>query len=552
MHQVTFTVLVLSGVLTAATAYTAPLNSGGLNLFENLRETYERVSLEARLNPAFADRSIHSLMAQDYVGNTVSGTMGMETTKFQHFYKGLEVIGSMSFHHRNSQGEATRHHLAQFDLDTTPVLTQDAAASLAIAVGGKQGLAAAPELKILPAEHADQAELIYWVKLKGTPTEGGQDVLIDAQSGKVIARLSQAHEIAPIEISSARKQGVRIDLDMGKDPKTAEPMLKGCNMVSLTNGAIRPLSAAGCVAFFQGTSPLYDNKTICQIVSGINGMPLVVNPSACPAVAKNDQLLDKTDPSAARAHENSTKVLRYFLDHLGRNSFDNKGAPSISVIHGGDSMANAFWRTDLKVMVYGDGDGVNMGDLTLAIDVAGHEMTHGITSDTAKLIMMGEAGALNEAHSDFFGKMIEDQGDWVVGRVLFAPGSKKYGIRDIGTPENLKTRVVTEKGESESRAYPAHMKDVLGSAPDTECNRDNDRCWVHYNSTVWGHATYLIHGAIGQEKAEKLIFTNLTQNLGPRETFQSAAKALLQTCDQLGYSKDDCGLVQQSLEVVGL
>ena len=42
-----------------------------------------------------------------------------------------------------------------------------------------------------------------------------------------------------------------------------------------------------------------------------------------------------------------------------------------------------------------------------SLDVAGHEMTHGVTSRTANLTYSGESGGLNEATSDIFGTMVE-------------------------------------------------------------------------------------------------------------------------------------------------
>ena len=72
-------------------------------------------------------------------------------------------------------------------------------------------------------------------------------------------------------------------------------------------------------------------------------------------------------------------------------------------------------------MTYGDGDGVNYGPLT-SLDVAGHEMSHGVTENTAGLTYSGESGGLNEATSDIFGTMVEfyaananDPGDYLIG-----------------------------------------------------------------------------------------------------------------------------------------
>jgi hypothetical protein len=57
-------------------------------------------------------------------------------------------------------------------------------------------------------------------------------------------------------------------------------------------------------------------------------------------------------------------------------------------------------------MNYGDGDGKNAGPLT-TLDIAGHEISHGLTERTAGLVYDGESGGLNEAMSDIFGTGVE-------------------------------------------------------------------------------------------------------------------------------------------------
>ena len=56
-------------------------------------------------------------------------------------------------------------------------------------------------------------------------------------------------------------------------------------------------------------------------------------------------------------------------------------------------------------MVYGDGGGqlFTRGALTRALDVIGHELTHGVTQYTAGLEYSKQPGALNESFSDVFG-----------------------------------------------------------------------------------------------------------------------------------------------------
>ncbi len=90
---------------------------------------------------------------------------------------------------------------------------------------------------------------------------------------------------------------------------------------------------------------------------------------------------------------------------------------------------NAFW--DGKQMNYGDGDGKTAGPLT-TLDIAGHEITHGLTERTAGLIYRGESGGLNEAFSDIMGTGVEwyasqkNQAvkfDWAVGEDAWTPNN---------------------------------------------------------------------------------------------------------------------------------
>ena len=80
-------------------------------------------------------------------------------------------------------------------------------------------------------------------------------------------------------------------------------------------------------------------------------------------------------------------------------------------------------------MTYGDGDGVTFNPFD-SLDVAGHEMTHGVTSRTANLTYSGESGGLNEATSDIFGTMVEfyannqnDTPDYLIGEELYKNGT---------------------------------------------------------------------------------------------------------------------------------
>jgi hypothetical protein len=145
-------------------------------------------------------------------------------------------------------------------------------------------------------------------------------------------------------------------------------------------------------------------------------------------------------------------------------------------VHYGNSYVNAFWDDSCFCMTYGDGSGNN--DPLTALDVAGHEMSHGVTSNTAGLEYSGESGGLNEATSDIMGTGVEfyannasDPGDYLIG--------EKIDINGDGTPLRYMDKP-SKDGSSADSWY-----DGVG---------DLD---VHYSSGVANHFFYLLSEGSG-------------------------------------------------------
>lgn len=130
----------------------------------------------------------------------------------------------------------------------------------------------------------------------------------------------------------------------------------------------------------------------------------------------SDNIWDNVNPEqdeyAGDAHWGTEVCYDYFNLEHARNSIDNAGFQLNSYVHYGINYVNAFW--DGSRMTYGDGNGAPYTPLT-SLDIAGHEITHGLTNFTADLIYFAESGALNESFSDIFGTAIENYGrpgDW--------------------------------------------------------------------------------------------------------------------------------------------
>jgi Zn-dependent metalloprotease len=132
--------------------------------------------------------------------------------------------------------------------------------------------------------------------------------------------------------------------------------------------------------------------------------------------------------AAVDAHFGAAMTWDYYKNAFGRTGIRNDGVAAYSRVHYGNSYENAFWDDSCFCMTYGDG-GTTFSPL-VALDVAGHEMTHGVTSNTAGLNYSGDAGGLNESTSDVFGTMVEfsannanDPGDYYIGEKIAKDGT---------------------------------------------------------------------------------------------------------------------------------
>src|SRR5262249_32645562 len=109
---------------------------------------------------------------------------------------------------------------------------------------------------------------------------------------------------------------------------------------------------------------------------------------------------------------------------FGRNSLDDNGLPLIATVHYGQQYDNAEWNG--QQMLFGDGDGTFFNRFTLAIDVIGHELTHGVTQYTSNLEYKDQPGALHPSFSDVCGSLVKqsslgqkaDEADWLIGAGL--------------------------------------------------------------------------------------------------------------------------------------
>ena len=262
-----------------------------------------------------------------------------------------------------------------------------------------------------------------------------------------------------------------------------------------------------------------------------------------------------TDPAVDEAYDGSGVTYDLYYNIYGRDSIDNNGLKLDSTVHYQKGYDNAFW--DGQQMVYGDGDEDLPPDqrlfnrFTIALDVIGHELTHGVTQYEANLNYFSQSGALNESISDVFGSLVKqyqrqqtaDQADWIIGEGLFTPNVNGVGIRSMKAPGTAYDDPVLGKDPQ-----PAHM--------DHYVNTLEDNGGVHINSGIPNHAFYVVAREISGSawgKAGAIWYRALTEKLKPTSDFTDAANLTYEAAAELfGSGSLEQKAVQSGWSTVGI
>jgi Zn-dependent metalloprotease len=278
---------------------------------------------------------------------------------------------------------------------------------------------------------------------------------------------------------------------------------------------------------------------------------------------------DLWDAAAQRpgvdAHYGVAQALAYYRDVHGRDGIDGNGGPRTALaIDGatglvssyvlfGESYNNAYW--DGSTMTFGDGDGVQFSPL-VALDIVGHELTHGVTQYTAGLVYSGESGALNESYSDIFGALIERhaRGDsdaiWKLGEDANPPAAAGDALRFMESPHQASNKGYTPDDD------PDHYSErYLGGG---------DNGGVHINSGIPNKTFHLLAmggthhlggsmTGIGPDKAAAIWYKALTAYMTSSASFARAARATYDAAIELyGAGSPEAGAVVSAWGLTGI
>ena len=457
---------------------------------------------------------------------------GRITERADQYYRGVRVFGADIARQLDAQGVVQSIFgsvYANIAIATDPTLDEDAVRARVVALAGQpQPDSVVPELVVLPDDEGTTFSLVW--RMRGiTPEVDAIQYFLDARTGDVRLQFSDRESQATV----GRATGV-----LGDSKKISVSAGSGAGSLFSARDLLRP-------PLIQTDDMKGDPIRTANFLNGFLSL------NANDIAADSDNVW--TDGAVDDAHVYAGYTYDYYFKRFGRHGLDNNNIRILGLanpVHRtvsdltqyfstfSDFFVNAFYFGG-GIMVYGVGlpPGFTLGGQSWnftsgAIDIVGHELTHGVTEFTSNLIYRNESGALNEAFSDMMGTSIEFffqppgngdmKADYLLGEDVVKPG----GLRSMENPGAF--------------GDPDHYsKRFLGSA---------DNGGVHTNSGIANQAFYLAIeggtnrtsgrtvqgvGAANREQIEKTFYRAFTQLLPANATFSLARAATIQAAQDL-------------------
>jgi Zn-dependent metalloprotease len=411
------------------------------------------------------------------VRDVVKDADGTVHTRYERTYAGLPVLGGDLVVHESKSGATqgvTRATKAKLEVDSlkpavTAAKAEKQAVTLAKAAGSEKTEANSTPRKVIWAADG-KPTLAYETVVGGLQEDGTPNelhVVTDAATGKKL------YEYQGIETGTGNTTY------SGKVTLSTTKSGSSYNLTDGTRGGHKTYNlnrgTSGTGTLFSGSDDVWGDG----------------NPS-------------NLETAAADAHYGAQVTWDFYKSTFGRSGIRNDGKAAYSRVHYGNSYVNAFWSDSCFCMTYGDGSG-NTHPLT-SLDVAAHEMSHGLTSATAGLNYSGESGGLNEATSDIFGAGAEffagnssDVGDYLIG--------EEIDINGDGSPLRYMDKPSKDGSSKDS------WSSSLGGVD------------VHYSSGPANHFFYLLSEGSGAKTINGVSYNSPTSN-GSTVTGIGRTKAL--------------------------
>ncbi|MFI5645309.1 M4 family metallopeptidase [Kitasatospora sp. NPDC051705] len=462
---------------------------------------------------------------------------GRRTVRFEQRHGGIPVFGAQYLVHLTGEGAAQRvesvggKYFTGLSAPTTATVPDAALRELALgAVQDARARAGATAedrgAVVLPG---GAGRLARHFTVRTTDPAGGdraaREVYVDAVAG-VVALAYDARTPSPAG-DAAPSPGGDPQPATGTAPDVHGNSVK-VNAVRLPDGGYRltDLTRHSVITTYDAAGRDADDF--------VGALPA----DAVPAASPGPDFPAATGTSGATdAHLGAGAVYDFYRDRLGRDGLDGKGGPIVSVVNvtsGGKPYANAYW--DGTKMVYGSGGGAYF-PFSAALDITGHEMTHGVVAHTANLTYLGQSGAMDEALADYFGNAIQ-----VTARGLSMNDPKAALLGEdkcrTGTPQACADRHLDD--------HRTTVADYLGATGAL------DNGGVHLNSPVFAGALWDIRRTLDPLTADRVVYRALADYLTPLDDFVDGRDAVLAAGRSLGLSRAQLRTVAAAFDAHGI
>ncbi|AOW21185.1 M4 family metallopeptidase [Urechidicola croceus] len=499
--------------------------------------------------------------------------IGFTHEKYQQYFNGVKVeFGTYTVHAKNSTIESISGEFYETkNINITPTLSKEQAFQSAISHIGAQSYlwedeAASRELGYEKPEgelvllpifdnltlkgDVEKLKLAYKYEIFTIVPLGGADVYVDAKSGEILFYNARVKHVDNFGHDGRESYEENSLLEEENTMATFATAIAAGNAQTRYSGSqtIETTLSGGNYILSDASRKVYTRNANNQ-APGNTSLPYISNYTEF-TDSNNDWTASEfdnanKDNAALDAHWGAMMTYDYFMNTHNRDSYDNNGSQLRSYVHVDNDYDNAFWY--LNVMSYGDGssngnEGNGYFDALTSIDVAAHELGHGVCEYTANLAYQRESGAMNEGFSDIWGAAVEH----------FAKGN--------GSDSNPDASIWLIGDEIDRRSGSAALRSMIDPTslgqPDTyggtnwvnpQCGTptsNNDYCGVHTNSGVLNYWFYLLVqggsgtndigssfnvSGIGMTKAANITYRLESVYLSANSTFNDARASAIQS-----------------------
>lgn len=308
-------------------------------------------------------------------------------------------------------------------------------------------------------------------------------------------------------------------------------------------GAVQEDSLYGMI---DGVRNIESYRADVRIIT-IGGIPIVS--AGVPGNLQVSSSQTFSDKNAVSAHANMSNIYDYYLNVLGRDSYDDHHAPiviSTGYREKPEPYYNAFWYGDPDYPMFIIGDAGSSVQFEKAVDVLAHEYQHAVTQYTADLLPLGESAAMNEAYSDIFGSLIE-------GKALTDPGFATIGedcgliVRSMADPESI----LDADGNPTGADHYSDMSDPVFQALAAD-----DNGGVHLYSTIFSRAAYLMMNdpdtaSFSYSDWAKIFYKSLLY-LSSDSDFHDGRYAVVRAAKEYGFNDPQQEAIKNAFDTVGI